>query len=37
VADVQNRLPAGTLVAMPSVGDGGPGYRPDVLSTGCVC
>ena len=29
-------VPAGVLVAMPSVGAGGPGYRPDVLSTGCV-
>jgi 3-oxoacyl-[acyl-carrier-protein] synthase III len=36
MAEVQDRLPAGVLVAMPSVGAGGPGYRPDVLSTGCV-
>jgi 3-oxoacyl-[acyl-carrier-protein] synthase-3 len=33
---VQDQLPAGSLVALPSVGAGGPGYRPDVLSTGCV-
>ena len=36
MAEVQDQLPAGVLVAMPSVGAGGPGYRPDVLSTGCV-
>jgi len=36
MATVQDQLPAGSLVAMPSVGAGGPGYRPDVLSTGCV-
>jgi 3-oxoacyl-[acyl-carrier-protein] synthase III len=36
MAEVQDQLPAGMLVAMPSVGAGGPGYRPDVLSTGCV-
>ena len=36
MAEVQGRLPAGVLVAMPSVGAGGPGYRPNVLSTGCV-
>ena len=36
MADVQSSLSAGTLVAMSSVGAGGPGYRPDVLSTGCV-
>lgn len=36
MSDVQERLPRGSLVAMPSVGAGGPGYRPDVLSTGCV-
>ncbi len=36
MADVQDQLTAGMLVAMPSVGAGGPGYRPDVLSTGCV-
>jgi 3-oxoacyl-[acyl-carrier-protein] synthase III len=33
---VQDRLSSGSLVAMPSVGAAGPGYRPDVLSTGCV-
>jgi 3-oxoacyl-[acyl-carrier-protein] synthase III len=33
---VQHHLPPGALVAMPSVGAGGPGYRPDVLSVGCV-
>ena len=36
MSEVQDRLPKGVLVAMPSVGAGGPGYRPDVLSTGCV-
>jgi len=36
MADVQDKLEPGSLVAMPSVGAGGPGYRPDVLSTGCV-
>jgi 3-oxoacyl-[acyl-carrier-protein] synthase-3 len=36
MAEVQDRLPPGVLVAMPSVGAGGPGYRPDTLSTGCV-
>jgi 3-oxoacyl-[acyl-carrier-protein] synthase III len=36
MAEVQDQLPPGVLVAMPSVGAGGPGYRPDVLSTGCV-
>ncbi len=36
MAAVQNRLRPGAIVAMPSVGAGGPGYRPDVLSTGCV-
>jgi len=36
MAEVQDRLPAGALVAMPAVGAGGPGYRPDVLSIGCV-
>lgn len=36
MAAVQDQLPPGSLVAMPSVGAGGPGYRPDVLSTGCV-
>ena len=36
MADVQDRLPPQAIVAMPSVGAGGPGYRPDVLSTGCV-
>ncbi len=36
MVEVQDRLPPGVLVAMPSVGAGGPGYRPDVLSTGCV-
>jgi 3-oxoacyl-[acyl-carrier-protein] synthase III len=36
MARVQDALPDGLLVAMPSVGAGGPGYRPDVLSTGCV-
>jgi 3-oxoacyl-[acyl-carrier-protein] synthase III len=36
MAEVQDQVPAGVLVAMPSVGAGGPGYRPDVLSTGCV-
>jgi beta-ketoacyl ACP synthase len=34
--EVQDRLPATGLIALPSVGAGGPGYRPDVLSTGCV-
>jgi 3-oxoacyl-[acyl-carrier-protein] synthase III len=36
MAAVQDELPDGLLVAMPSVGAGGPGYRPDILSTGCV-
>jgi 3-oxoacyl-[acyl-carrier-protein] synthase III len=36
MSEVQDRLPLGSLVAMPSVGAGGPGYRPDVLSVGCV-
>jgi 3-oxoacyl-[acyl-carrier-protein] synthase-3 len=36
MAEVQDRLPSAAIVAMPSVGAGGPGYRPDVLSTGCV-
>jgi 3-oxoacyl-[acyl-carrier-protein] synthase-3 len=36
MASVQDKLPLGAIVAMPSVGAGGPGYRPDVLSTGCV-
>jgi 3-oxoacyl-[acyl-carrier-protein] synthase III len=36
MAQVQDEVPAGAVVAMPSVGAGGPGYRPDVLSTGCV-
>ena len=36
MATVQEQLPPGALVAMPSVGAGGPGYRPDVLSTGCI-
>jgi len=36
MANVQDQLPRGALVAMPSVGAGGPGYRPNVLSTGCV-
>jgi 3-oxoacyl-[acyl-carrier-protein] synthase III len=36
MSKVQDRLPVGSLVAMPSVGAGGPGYRPDVLSVGCV-
>jgi 3-oxoacyl-[acyl-carrier-protein] synthase III len=36
MAQVQDQLPPGVLVAMPSVGAGGPGYRPQVLSTGCV-
>jgi 3-oxoacyl-[acyl-carrier-protein] synthase-3 len=36
MSEVQDRIPNGALVAMPSVGAGGPGYRPDVLSTGCV-
>jgi 3-oxoacyl-[acyl-carrier-protein] synthase III len=36
MATVQDHLPANTLIAMPSVGAGGPGYRPDVLSVGCV-
>jgi 3-oxoacyl-[acyl-carrier-protein] synthase III len=36
MAEVQDQLPPGVLVAMPSVGAGGPGYRPEVLSTGCV-
>jgi len=36
MASVQDQLSSGAIVAMPSVGAGGPGYRPDVLSTGCV-
>jgi 3-oxoacyl-[acyl-carrier-protein] synthase III len=36
MAEVQDRLPPGVVVAMPSVGAGGPGYRPCTLSTGCV-
>jgi len=36
MVEVQERLSPGTLVGMPSVGAGGPGYRPDVLSVGCV-
>jgi 3-oxoacyl-[acyl-carrier-protein] synthase-3 len=36
MAEVQDQVPPGALVVMPSVGAGGPGYRPDVLSTGCV-
>ncbi len=36
MAEVQDQLPPGVLLAMPSVGAGGPGYRPHVLSTGCV-
>ena len=36
MAEVQDRLQPGQLVGMPSVGAGGPGYRPFVLSTGCV-
>ncbi len=36
MAEVQDRLEPGVLVGMPSVGAGGPGYRPSVLSTGCV-
>lgn len=36
MAKVQDELPPGALVGMPAVGAGGPGYRPDVLSTGCV-
>lgn len=36
MAEVQDQLPPGVLVAMPSVGAGGPGYRPSSLSTGCV-
>lgn len=36
MAEVQDQLPAQVLVGMPSVGAGGPGYRPDVLSVGCV-
>jgi 3-oxoacyl-[acyl-carrier-protein] synthase III len=36
MAMVQEHLPPGAVVAMPSVGAGGPGYRPDALSTGCV-
>lgn len=36
MSEVQDRLPAQAILAMPSVGAGGPGYRPDVLSTGCV-
>ena len=36
MAQLQDQLPVGTLVAMPSVGAGGPGYRPDILSNGCV-
>lgn len=36
MSQVQDKLPGGALVGMPSVGAGGPGYRPEVLSTGCV-
>jgi 3-oxoacyl-[acyl-carrier-protein] synthase-3 len=36
MAEVQDRLPPRVVVAMPSVGAGGPGYRPSALSTGCV-
>jgi 3-oxoacyl-[acyl-carrier-protein] synthase III len=36
MSKVQDRLAFGSLVAMPSVGAGGPGYRPDVLSAECV-
>ena len=36
MACVQDQLSPGLIVALPSVGAGGPGYRPDVLSTGCV-
>ena len=36
MTSVQDQLSPGAIVAMPSVGESGPGYRPDVLSTGCV-
>lgn len=36
MAQIQDQLESGILLAMPSVGAGGPGYRPNVLSTGCV-
>lgn len=36
MSEVQQTLPPGSLVALPSVGAGGPGYRPDILSHGCV-
>lgn len=36
MAEAQDRIEPGVLVGMPSVGAGGPGYRPSVLSTGCV-
>jgi 3-oxoacyl-[acyl-carrier-protein] synthase III len=36
MAEVQQQLPPQSIIAMPSVGAGGPGYRPEVLSTGCV-
>lgn len=36
MADAQSSLSPSALVAMPSVGAGGPGYRPEVLSIGCV-
>ena len=36
MSQLQDQIPSDSIVAMPSVGAGGPGYRPDVLSTGCV-
>ncbi len=36
MSEVQDEIPAGAMVGMPSVGAGGPGYRPEILSTGCV-
>jgi 3-oxoacyl-[acyl-carrier-protein] synthase-3 len=36
MAEVQDKIPAGAVVGMPAVGAEGPGYVPDVLSTGCV-
>jgi 3-oxoacyl-[acyl-carrier-protein] synthase III len=36
MCQVQDKLPGGMLIGMPSVGAGGPGYRPHVLSTGCA-
>jgi 3-oxoacyl-[acyl-carrier-protein] synthase III len=36
MAEVQDQLQPGAIVGMPSVGAGGPGYRPFALSTGCV-